>query len=267
MEEIKNMSKKTARNLSLLLLASMASTNLSFAASNYQFQQPQPQPQYQQNYYPSNSGQCYGQAPSQNNGQKTLKGRVVTVPAGANLSAVASTPISSEFLTLGQPVSVVLGSDFYYNSTLIAPAGSTVMGNVTVVTKAKHGSMNGSLKLRFTEITTPYGVRIPISAVIKTDDGTGLLKGGSKADVAKAYAKDVAIGSVVGALAGTIMGPLSGGAVGRGAALGTAVGAVGGLGKSVYDKGVDVNIPCNAAIDLYIDQPITVNPSGYSYDY
>lgn len=253
------MNKKMTKNLSLLMLISVVGANMSFAASNFKYQPSAVQPQYQGNYYPSNV--AGGGQP------QTLKGRVVTVPAGIQFPAVISTPISSEYLVMGQGVAVTLGSDFYYNSTLIAPAGSTVLGTVTQASKAKRGSMNGTLRLRFTEITTPYGTRIPISATIKTDDGTGLLKGGTKADVAKAYAKDLAIGSAMGALAGTIMGPLSGGAVGRGAALGTAVGAVGGLGKSIYDKGVDVVIPSGATIELCVDQPITVNPSGYSYDY
>ena len=140
------MSTKMARNLSLVLLASMVSANLSFAAGNYQYQpSTNYQPQYQGNYYPGN-GQNYNAGNNQASGQKTLKGRVITVPAGAQFQAVVSTPISSEYLTLGQNVAVTLGSDFYSNSTLIAPAGSTALGSVVQVTKAKHGSMNGSLR-------------------------------------------------------------------------------------------------------------------------
>lgn len=255
------MNKKITKSLTLLMVATIVGTNVSLAKGNFQYQQNSMpvQPQYQSNYYPASNQ--YRQGP------QTLKGRIVTVPAGAEFSAVVSTPISSEYLMMGQPVTVTLGSDFYYNGTLIAPAGSNVLGTVTQLTKAKHGTINGALRLRFTEITTPYGTRIPISACIKTDDGTGLLKGGTKMDTTKEYAKDIAIGSAMGALAGTIMGPLSGGAVGRGAALGTAVGAVGGLGKSIYDKGSDVVIPSNSTIQLQIDQPITVNPTGYNYDY
>ncbi|MFA7659053.1 MAG: hypothetical protein WCY19_06445 [Candidatus Gastranaerophilaceae bacterium] len=255
------MSTKVKKNLSLLMLVSIVGANASFAASNFQYQQNnvQSQPQYQSNYYPSN-GMSYGP-------QKTLKGRVVTVPAGMQFPAVVSTPISSSFLVMGQPVSVTLGSDFYYNSTLIAPAGSTVSGTATQVTKAKHGSMNGSLRLRFTEITTPYGTRIPISAMIKTDDGTGLLKGGTKADVTKAYAKDMGIGAGAGALTGLVASAIAGGAIGKGTAIMTGVGAGAGLAKSLYDKGEDVTIPSNSTIELCIDQPITVNPSGYNYDY
>lgn len=254
-----NMKTKITKKLSLLMLISIVGANVSFAAGNYSYQPAVQTPQYQGNYYPGNN------QPSVRN--STLKGRVVTVPAGVAMAAVVTTPISSEYLTMGQPVSVTLGSDFYYNNTLIAPAGSTVCGTVTQVTKAKHGTINGSLRLRFTEITTPFGSRIPISACIKTEDGTGLLKGGTKADTAKGYAKDIALGSAGGALTGLVASAISGGAVGKGTAIMTGVGAGVGLAKSIYDKGSDVIIPSNASIQLQIDQPITVNPSGYSYDY
>lgn len=257
------MSKKMIKKLSLLAFISVMATGSAFAKSNFQYQQGYQQPQYQGSYYPSDN-QAYNQSYGQ---PKTLKGRVVTVPAGIQFPAVVSTPISSEFLTMGQTVALTLGSDFYYNSSLIAPAGSTVMGTVVQVSKAKHGSMNGSLRLRFTEVTTPYGARIPISAMIKTDDGTGLLVGGTKADVAKSYVKDMGVGAGAGALTGLIASAISGGAVGKGTAIMTGVGAGAGLVKSVYDKGQDVIIPSGATINLCIDQPITVNPSGNSYDY
>lgn len=252
------MNKRLTKSLSLLMLVSIVGANAVLAKGNYQYQPQYPQQQYQGGYYPQ-QGQSY--SPGQ-----TLKGRVVTVPAGMSMNATVSQPISSEYLTMGQPVYVTLGSDFYYNNCLIAPAGSTVGGTVTAVTKAKHGSMNGSLRLRFTEITTPYGSRIPISAMIKTDDGTGLLKGGTKADVAKNYAKDMTLGAAGGALTGLVASAISGGAVGKGTAIMTGVGAGAGLAKSLYDKGQDVVIPSGSSIELMIDQPITVNPSAYSYD-
>ena len=266
------MSTKMRKNLSLLVLVSIVSANVALAKGNYQYQQNyvQPQQQYQQYQQPYqnnySSGQEQNYVPAQNKNQ-TLKGRIVTVPAGIGMNTVVTTPISSEFLTMGQTVGVTLGSDFYYNGTLIAPAGSNVLGSVTQVTKAKHGSMNGSLRLRFTEITTPYGSRIPISACIKTEDGSGLLVGGTKADVAKAYAKDMGVGAGAGALTGLIASAISGGAVGKGTAIMTGVGAGAGLAKSVWDKGQDVTIPSNSTIELQMDQPITVNPSGNSYDY
>ncbi len=234
----------------LLLTLLLTVSNCAIAGQNYNYTQtttPYYQPQnYVQNTYKMDD--------------HTLKGSIVTVPAGETFKGVFLVPVSSETAVTGQEVSLALGSDFYYNGKAIAPAGSTIIGTVIQSSKAKHGSMNGKLVLRFTHIITPTGQDIPISAVVKTDDNTGTLLGGTKFDVTKDYAKDIAIGAGVGALAGTIAAPLSDGRIGKGAALMTAVGAGGGLVKSIWDKGTDVEIPINASVDLILTQPITVNP-------
>jgi hypothetical protein len=241
----------------LVIAAMLIVPSCAQAASNFKYGQTTATPVYNQNNYIN----------QKITGKGTLKGSVVTVPAGQKFTSVITTPLSSANLTLGQTVTAALGSDFYYGGNLIAPSGSTVSGSVIEVSKAKHGSMNGKLMVRFTQIVTPYGVQIPISAVIKTDDNTGVLVGGTKMDVAKNYGKDLAVGSAAGALSGVVIGALSGGSVGKGAALATAVGAGGGLVKSVWDKGNDVTLPANASVDLILTQPITVNPSSYNQNY
>lgn len=240
-----------------LFLSVMLLSMPAMAASNFNYQQNTPAPLYQPSYY----------APQNVSGHQTLKGSVVTVPAGQNFKAIVTTPISSANMFLGQNVTLALGSDFYYGGNLIAPAGSSVTGQVLEVSKAKHGSMNGKLTIRFTQITTPYGIQIPISAVIKTNDGSGVLIGGTKVDVMKEYGKDVAVGTAAGAVSGLVFGALAGGEVGRGTALGSAVGAGGGLVKSVWDKGNDVEIPASAQIELTLTQPITVNPAVFNSNY
>lgn len=245
------------KNLAIFLIMLLCSVNLAYAGTNYSFEQIQPQPVYNGNYV---------QQPMQYSSSQPLHGNVVMVPAGTSLPAMLTTPISSASATVGQTVTMALNSDFYYNNKLIAPVGSTISGTVIEASKAKRGSMNGKLSIRFTQIFTPYGTQIPISAVIKTDDNTGVLIGGTKLDVTKEYAKDLTVGSAAGALSGLVFGALAGGDVGKGAALGTAVGAGGGLVKSVWDKGNDVEIPANSCIDLMLTQPITVSTSGYSYE-
>ncbi len=237
----------------VILSALLLSANCAFGASNFSYQQNASNTGFQPNYYAEDSYKL-------NN--NTLKGSVVTVPAGQTFRAVLMAPVSSETAYNGQAITLALNSDFYFNGKRIAPAGSSVTGTVIEVSKAKHGTLNGKLTLRFTQIITPSGQNIPISAVVKTDDNTGTLIGGSKFDVAAEYGKDVAIGAGAGAVLGTIAGPLSGGSVGRGAALMTAVGAGGGLVKSIWDKGSDVEIPVNAGIELILTQPITVNPAS-----
>ena len=239
------------------MAALLVSSGIATAASNYNYTENTPAPSYQPTYY----------AQPRMTGNDTLRGSVVTVPAGQNMPAVVTMPLNSANLTLGQTVTLALGSDFYYNNNLIAPAGSTVSGTVLEVSKAKRGSMNGKLMLRFTQIVTPYGIQIPISAIIKTDDNSGRLIGGTKMDVAKDYAKDLTVGAGAGAVSGLVFGALAGGDIGKGAALGTAVGAGGGLVKSVWDKGDDVVIPANSNIELVLTQPITVNPAIYNSNY
>ena len=246
------------KQLSVLLVASLFAMTTGFAAPNYKYNGGAQNPVYQQNYYPAPI------KPTAYN--STLKGRVVTVPSGQKMSAFVSTPISSAYTTVGQTIQVSLGSDFCYNGNMIAPAGSTVYGTVIESSKAKHGSMNGKLCVRFNQIITPYGLQIPISAIIKTTDNSGVLVGGTKADVAKDYAKDTVSGAALGAVSGLVFGALAGGNVGRGAALGTAVGAGGGLLKSGFDKGNDVEIPAGASLDLVLTQPVTVTPSSYDYE-
>ena len=243
--------------IATLLSVSMCSMNICFAASNFSYQSTQTQPVYNSQYV---------QQPMQYSSSQPLHGNIVMVPAGSSLPAMLTAPISSANASAGQSVSLVLNSDYYYNNKLIAPAGSTVSGTVIEASKAKRGSMNGKLCIRFTQIYTPYGTQIPISAVIKTDDNTGVLIGGTKLDVTKEYAKDVTAGVAAGAISGLVFGALAGGNVGKGAALGTAVGAGGGLAKSAWDKGNDVEIPANATIDLMLTQPITVSSSSYSYE-
>ena len=243
----------------ILIAALIAAGSAAFAAGNYSYTQNTPAPQYQKqpSYYTQ----------PQMTGNGTLRGSVVTVPAGQSIPALVTMPLNSANLTLGQTVTVALGSDFYYNNNLIAPAGSSVTGTVLEVSKAKRGSINGKLMLRFTQIITPYGIQIPISAIVKTSDNSGMLVGGTKADVAKDYAKDLTVGAGAGAVSGVVFGALAGGDIGKGAALGTAVGAGGGLIKSVWDKGDDVVIPANSNIELVLTQPITVNPAIYNSNY
>jgi len=240
--------------IAVLLISSVMSVNSALAATNYSYQATQVQPVQNSQYY---------QQPLQYPKNNTLQGSVVMVPAGATVKAMLTSPLSSQYTTSGQTVSLALNDDFYYDDKLIAPAGSVIYGTVIESSKAKRGSINGKLCVRFTQIYTPYRTQIPISAVIKTQDSTGVLVGGTKLDVTKEYAKDLTAGSAAGALSGLVFGALAGGDVGRGAALGTAVGAGGGLVKSVWDKGNDVEIPANASIDLVLTQPITVNAASY----
>lgn len=252
------------RSIYITAFAAFVIAGQVFAAENYSFTQATPVTLPQQNpVAPANSQVFADFSQSQMFANKgTLKGSVVTVPAGQDFRAMVTTPLSSATMFRGQEVAIALSTDFYYNGQLIAPAGSTISGMVLDATKAKHGSVNGRLSIRFNNIITPTGMQIPISAIIRTNDNSGVLMGGTAMDVTKDYAKDITVGAGAGAITGVVMSAMGGGKIGKTAALGTAVGAGGGLVKSIWDKGNDVEIPANSTIDIVLTQPITVVPSG-----
>ncbi len=57
--------------------------------------------------------------------------------------------------------------------------------------KAGFGNRNGQIKVIFNNLRTPQGYNIAINAVFKTDDNSGILKGGTKLDSTKDYAKKI----------------------------------------------------------------------------
>ncbi len=199
------------------------------------------------------------------NGDK-LQGQVVYVPAGITAPGILSAPISSENLSVGSPVSVTLPNAIAYNGKTIAQKGSVLSGTVVKCKKAGFGNRNAQIQVIFNNLRTPQGYNIAINAVFKTEDNSGVLKGGTKMDSAKDYTKNTAVGAASGAALGTAMGALSGGSVGKGAVYGTAVGAGIGMANAARQKGENIYIPANAVLDIYFTQPITVSaPNIYNY--
>lgn len=208
----------------------------------------------------------YSYSQSTTSNSETLQGQVVYVPAGITAAAILSAPINSETMSVGSPVSVTLPNAITYNGKTIAQKGSVLSGTVVKCKKAGFGNRNGQIKVIFNNLRTPQGYNIAINAVFKTDDNSGILKGGTKLDSTKDYAKNTAVGAGAGAALGTAMGALSGGSVGKGAVYGTAVGAGIGVANAARQKGENVYIPANAMLDIYFTQPITVSaPNIYNY--
>lgn len=241
------MTKRASLYAAAFIAATFAMVNPACAATNYSYTTPA-----QYNTQSANS----------------LQGRVTYVPAGAVATVMLSNALNSETMTAGTAVSATLVEDFTYNNKTIATKGSVVNGTVIKAKKAGIANRNGQIQVVFNSITTPQGYNIPVNAVFKTDDNTGILKGGTKTDGAKDYAKNAVVGAGAGAALGTAMGALASGSVGKGAIYGTALGGGIGLAKSTMNKGDDISIPASAYLDIYFTQPITLSaPEEYKYDY
>ena len=189
---------------------------------------------------------------------QTLKNRIVTVPAGNSFRGVFLASLSSLTAYAGQEVTVALVRDFYYGDKMIAPAGSSVTGTVIEASRARHGSIDGKLTLRFTHILTPYGADIPISAIVKTEDNSGILIGDKKWDIMTDYTKDITGEDTSEVLLHAA--PVHVNSILRGNNTMPALGSGGGLVKSIWDKGGEVDIPVNTSMEFVLTQPITINP-------
>ncbi len=106
---------------------------------------------------------------------KSQKGDVIFIPQGVKTTAILSQELNSKSATKGMNIYLTLDKDFVYKDKKIAPAGSSVIG--TVVDCKKADKADGQLKIRFTNISTPQGYSIPITASVFTSDKTGVLKG------------------------------------------------------------------------------------------
>ena len=159
--------------------------------------------------------------------------------------------------TLGSPVT---GSD----GSILLPAGSQLEAQVVMVNDAGRTGRNGELDIRFTSARLPNGQQVPLSARIQTEDGSGIIKGGSTKGRIGRAALNTGVGAGLGALAGTALGPLSGGKVGKGAIYGTAVGAAAGGAKALWNKGDEAVLEAGQPLNIVLDQPLTVSPQAYS---
>ena len=203
-----------------------------------------------------NSGGGYG---------RPLQGHVVTVPVGTEFTASPSSQISTDNVTVGDTVTMQLGSDLAYNGVVAVPAGSTVEGNVVIADKEGMTQKYGRLKIDFTDAILPNGRRVPLKAQIKTDDGSGILIGETNLNRGEGVAKDAAAGAIGGALFGTALGAITHN-VGRGAIYGTAIGGGLGLGKAALDKGNGVTIPAGAPVNIVLKAPLSAGGGAPSHN-
>ncbi|MBC8000130.1 MAG: S-layer homology domain-containing protein, partial [Leptolyngbya sp.] len=169
-------------------------------------------------------------------GNPYLAGRISVVEAGTKIQANLKNTLDSGSTQPGEPVEATLGSPLFANGVEVIPAGSKLIGQVTNVVSAKRFKFgaNGKIDIRFTQVETPDGRKIPLSASV--DDTHLRLTGGTTAGRVGKGLITTGVGAAGGAALGTALGAIVGatgrGQVGRstgmGAAFGTALG--GGVG-------------------------------------
>ncbi len=166
------------------------------------------------------------------------KGRVVTVPVGAEFDVRLQTPLNSGTSKVETRFEATTLLDYETDGALAIPAGSTVRGFVSSLAKAGRLERRGSLTLSFDEIRigeTTYRLR---ASVVQALDGK-----------VAGDATRIGAGAAVGAIIGGVLGG------GKGALLGV---LVGGGGTIASTEGTDVDVPTGTVLRIRVDQPVQI---------
>lgn len=203
------------------------------------------------------------QQPAQN---PYLAGRISVVSAGTKFQANLKNTLDSGSTQPGEPVEATLGSPIFANGVEVVPAGSKLIGQVTNVVSAKRFKFgaNGKIDIRFTQVETPDGRKVPLAASV--DDNQLRLTGGTTAGRVGKGLVTTGVGAAGGAALGTALGAIVGatgrGQVGRstgmGAAFGTALGGGVGAVGAVVRKGSEVTITAGTILPVQLDESLQI---------
>ncbi|MEO5894665.1 MAG: hypothetical protein ABIS06_03080 [Vicinamibacterales bacterium] len=176
--------------------------------------------------------------------ERTPEYREVTIPQGTTLPLELRTSVSSDSSKIEDAVRAKLTRAITIDGVTALPAGTSVTGHVSEVTRSAKVKGRARVAFRFTQIDPPGADE---SSAIRTSTVAREAEGTKKQDAAK-------IGG--GAVGGAIIGGILGG--GDGAAKGAAIGGAGGTGVVLATRGKEVRLPVGTPVSVTLSAPLTV---------
>ncbi len=174
------------------------------------------------------------------------KPQPIVIPAGTEITAALTQPLSSKTAKPGDPFTATLSEPIVVHGKTVIPAGATVAGKV--VDAQSKGKIKGEarLELAATGITV-HGKRYPMQASM-----AGLSE--------KGKGKRTAATTGGGAAGGALIGGLAGG--GKGAGIGALVGAGVGFAGGAFTGNKQIELPAEAQLSFKLSAPLTLTPGG-----
>lgn len=158
------------------------------------------------------------------------------IPAGQEIDVRLQNELSSETAQVEQRFEATTVADLYRGNDVLIPAGSTVRGVISGVTKTTRMERKGSLTVAFDQITVrgrDYPMRGTVTQALESE--------GIKGEAGK-----IGAGAGVGAIIGGIIGGM------KGALLGV---LIGGGGTVAATEGKDVVLPAGTILRVSLDTP------------
>lgn len=213
---------------------------------------------------------------------------MLEVSAKTRFEARLECSLDSRGSCAGDEVMATLVQPLLSHGNVVAPAGSTLSGELTKVIPAHAGfGANGKIDITFTSINTPQGQSIPILAKVDSKS-IAAASGGGENRVANTLGR-CAVGGLAGAAVGVAVGSAYGAgyhgygyyghhyyghaggwgrSVGYGAASGAAAGLAAGLLSAAMSEGQDIHVAKGSPIEcvlktkIEVETPVASNPNG-----
>jgi hypothetical protein len=167
----------------------------------------------------------------------------VTVPSDSVIGLQFDTSLSSESARIEDRVVAHVTRDVREDGRIAIPAGSKVIGAVSLVDRGGHVKEQARLGVRFHTIILADGTELPLQTETIYREG----ESPTNASAAK-------VGG--GAIGGAILGAILGG--GKGAAIGGAIGAAGGSAAVVAGGRKAAQIAAGSPVTVKVLSPVTV---------
>jgi type IV secretory pathway VirB10-like protein len=167
----------------------------------------------------------------------------VTVPADSVIGLQIDNALSSETAHVEDRVSARVTRDVRADGRVAIPAGSRVLGSVSIVDRGGRMKEQARLGVRFHTVILADGTELPLQTE------TIIREGESPAQASAAKIGGAAIG-------GAILGAILGG--GKGAAIGGAVGGAGGTTAVMASDRRPAKIAAGSPVTVKVLSPVTV---------
>jgi len=180
-----------------------------------------------------------------------------TVESGTMIRVRMNQELSSKNARVGDTFTTNVTEPVYSNNgVVVVPTGSTVVGRVDSVTKAKKGGDPGTIDVSFIQVKLPNGTTRNINGSLTSLDSKSAKsdnEGTASGDDRK-NDKIIFIGG--GAGGGAILGGIIGG--GKGAVIGGILGALGGLAGERLTKGEEATVKSGTEFGINLNRAVSM---------
>jgi hypothetical protein len=187
----------------------------------------------------------------------TPAARLYTVSAGQTIRVRMNGTISSKTAAIGNTFTATVTEPVYASGgQVVVPVGSTVVGRVDSVTRARKGGNPGQINVSFTSLRLPNGTSRRINGSLTdltSDDAKSDAESTASGDRMK-HRKLIFIGG--GGAGGAILGAAIGG--GKGALIGGLLGAGGGFLGEKLTKGEEAEVRSGTEFAVLLNQAISL---------